>query len=152
MNNPHDPDSEEYRREWQAQERALEDERIGVNPAGRESDVARYRLIARALRTPRMDPLPHDFAARAAARIDPAPAVSEDLMEIWLQRVLLLLLAAGGAVAALGGGWLTNAYSRASTLAHSGTGTGWILVVAACLSLSLAMEHLRHKWRNPGNS
>jgi hypothetical protein len=151
MNIPHGPSGEEFRGEWQAQERALEEERNGVNPVGSAGDVARYRLIARALRKPRLDPLPDDFAARVAARIERARVATEDLLEMWLQRVLFLLLVAGGAAAILGEGWLTNAYSQASTLAHSGTGAAWILVVAACLSLSLAIEHLRRKWPNSGN-
>jgi hypothetical protein len=152
MNIPHDHNGEEFRREWQAQERALEEERNGVNPVSCDGVVAQYRLIARALRMPRIAPLPDDFAARAVARIEAARVPTEDLMEIWLQRVLFLLLVAGGAAATLGGEWLTDAYSRASTLARSGSAGGWMLIVAACLSLSLAMEHLWHRRRNPGRS
>jgi hypothetical protein len=57
-----DFDTEREQREWEAQERGLQEERAGAR-SGRDADVAQYRLIARALRTPRLAPLPSDFAA-----------------------------------------------------------------------------------------
>ena len=151
MNIPHNPDSEEFLHGWRAQERAFDEEKSGVSPADCGGEVAKYRLIARVLRTPRIDPLPEDFAARAAARIEAATVAIEDLLEIWLLRVLFAFLVAGGAV--IGGKGLTSAYSRVSSLEYSGVGmgAGWILVIAACVGLSLALDYLRRGWRKSGN-
>ena len=51
-------------REWQAQERALQEERLHLTGDPR---LAAYRRIARALRQPLPDALPADFARRLAA-------------------------------------------------------------------------------------
>jgi hypothetical protein len=130
MNTPSNSDEEKARQEWLAQERALNEERHGTGVADSHGDVAKYRLIARALRQPSGQPpgdaLPADFAIRTAARIETLARASDDRLETWLQRVLLsLLLLAGGVTL-----FLFNAAAN------------WILAAAFCLALSGATDLL----------
>src|SRR5688500_3404512 len=97
--------------EWLAQERAREEERRGLPLAAAGQDhteraVAEYRLIARALRTPAMEPLPMDLAAQIVAHVAAVQALGERV-ERWLLRILGLLLAiiVAGAVATYGASW-----------------------------------------------
>ena len=63
-------DDPRTRSEWDAQERALREERLGV-PVGDDARVAEYRLLARALRHPPLDAVPVDqhFQPRSDLRI-----------------------------------------------------------------------------------
>ena len=62
MSHPVPPFDDAHEREWQAQEHALQAERLGLDPAGDNARVRRYRLLARALRQPLPETLPGDFA------------------------------------------------------------------------------------------
>lgn len=147
-----DLDSDRGKREWEAQERALRDERARANgagarsDAGREAAVAEYRLIARALRTPPTAPLPSDFAARTAARARMARAMNEHV-EIWLERGLLalLLVAGAAAVSAYNGDWLRELSFRVPEGAAAGIRTvaSWSIAVAACVGISSAFSLAR---------
>ena len=87
----HDFETEGEGREWEAQERALREERAGAPPRRRSSgDTGIYRLIVRALRNPRLDPLPSDFAAQVAARVE-AESGAADFVETWLERGLVVV-------------------------------------------------------------
>jgi hypothetical protein len=129
---------EREQREWQAQERALRAERAGERSQG-DPAVAQYRLIARALRNPPLEPLPSDFAMRTAARVAGAQSLSEQV-DVWLGRALLALLLVAGVVAVLvyNGDSLRDfslsmperAALRMQALAS------WGMAIAACVALS----------------
>jgi hypothetical protein len=100
----HDIETERGKREWEAQETALREERGGARKdrhatARSSAQVGMYRLVIRALKQPRLDPLPRNFAALAAARIETKDAV--DSVETWLERGLVVLLVLVGAAAVL---------------------------------------------------
>ena len=126
-------------REWQAQERALDAERHGLDPAADNARVRRYRLLARALREPMPVALPADFARRMAARVTAAPVrqhAAEARLESTLASTLVVMLVvAGGVVLAYyGSAWLPT---FRSLLPSSGTpATGWLLALGGCLGAS----------------
>ena len=125
--------------EWQAQERALQQERSGL-PDSADPRVARYRLIARALRQPLPDALPADFARRIAAQVE-TPALDTRL-ELRSQIALVALLLISGGVVALiyGESW---GAAIASVLPSSATTSGWALALIACLGVSWGIEQLK---------
>jgi uncharacterized membrane protein YecN with MAPEG domain len=130
---PHDSDRSE--REWQAQERAREAEKRGLPLEAGQRAVAEYRLIARALRTPAMEPLPADLAAQIVAHVNAAQAMGERV-ERWMLRILGLVLAvaAAGAVAMYGASWAPAFAELLPRL--SGNAIGWVALVAGCLAVS----------------
>lgn len=139
-------------REWQAQERALQAERSGVDAGSDEPLVARYRALARALQRPLPDALPADFAADIARKVA-RPLAADDATDSALERVLTQgLIAAlglsGGVVAVLyGRDWLA---SIADAL-PSGAGGQWALAIALCMGASWALEQWRRqRARNHG--
>ncbi|HEX5060395.1 MAG TPA: hypothetical protein VFV99_13600, partial [Kofleriaceae bacterium] len=83
MSNGRDANSELEQREWDAQESALRAECAG-SWAGGGADVAQYRVIARALRTPQLDAIPRDFAAETAARALREARLASESVEVWL--------------------------------------------------------------------
>ena len=139
MSNGRDFDSEREQREWDAQESALRAERAG-SVAGDDVDVAQYRVIARALRTPQFDAIPRDFAAEMAARALRDARLANESFEVWLGRGLVALLLLAGAVA-------LRVYGGESSLGFSfrvpdaaalnvQAVVGWSLAVAACVGIS----------------
>jgi hypothetical protein len=144
MNMTRLPDDEQIEREWQAQERALEQERRGVDAAADEVVVQRYRLLARALRQPPVDALPADFARRLAVR---AAAVGADgSVNAGFERHLLQAmiaafgLAVGAVLVAYGGDGL----SSLSEVARLGRALGgrWLLALLACVGVSIAAQRM----------
>jgi hypothetical protein len=135
--------------EWQAQERALREERAGAIAAGDDPLLARYRQVARALRRPLPDALPADFARSVAQRVATAHAAPDMRLEQQLLRVLSLLLAVSAiaAMALYGGQWLRAFAALSSSLpigsASAGLAFNWTLALAACLGLSWSFERLR---------
>lgn len=132
--------------EWQAQERALreERERADVHSTGHlvaEPRIAEYRLVARALRQPMPDLLPADFAQQLAARIGHVPL--DTRLERWLMRLLIGAMAVSGIVAMLiyGAGWWDAVAS--SVPQTSATTINWIYAVGACMAGSWLFERLR---------
>ena len=89
------------------------------------------RLLDQALRTPPIDPIPHDFAAKTAAYVD---GLDDDRLERWLQGGLLVAFAAGSvvAIARISGPWL-----------HTAPVAGWGAAIGVCLALSSALDWLR---------
>ena len=138
MSKESDFESEREQREWDAQEAALRAERAGSTAAG-DADVAQYRLIARALRTPELDAIPRDFAAQTAARALREQRIADEIVEVWLVRglVALLLLAGAVAIRVYGGESLGFSFSvpDGATLGIQ-TVVSWSLAVAACIGIS----------------
>ncbi|HEY3518306.1 MAG TPA: hypothetical protein VGL98_14755 [Gammaproteobacteria bacterium] len=139
MSNGRDFDSEREQREWDAQESALRAERAS-SAAGSDQSVAQYRVIARALRTPRLDAIPLDFAAQTAAHALRDARLASDSVEVWLGRGLVALLLLAGAVAlrVYGGESLLGfSFSVPDTAAPNVQAVvGWSLAVAACVGIS----------------
>lgn len=127
--------------EWQAQERALREERepTGVQPA--DARIAEYRLIARALRQPFPDRLPAGFARELAARVGEVPL--DTRLERWLMRVLIGALVVSGLAATLinGAGWWQAVV--ASVPETSTTTVHWMSAVAVCVGGSWLFERMR---------
>jgi hypothetical protein len=137
-----DFDTEREQREWDAQESALRAERTGVAATGEGADVARYRLVARALRSPPLDAVPNDFAARVAASVERRSRGADENVELWLERglVALLLLAGAAALVVYNGDWLRELSFSVPERAASGIQTivSWSLAIAVCVGISSA--------------
>ena len=125
--------------EWLAQERALEQERRGLPLDPADSRLAEYRLIARALRTPAMEPVPYDLAAQIVRHVEGTPAAGE-LLERWLLRVLAMVfaVAAIAVVGAYGAQWLPAFARMWPTL--SPQSADWAGLLVGCLAVSLAWQ------------
>ena len=139
MSKRRDFDEERDQREWEAQESGLRAERGGAH-AGGDAAVSEYRIIARALRTPPLDALPADFAARTAARAARESRIANENVEVWLERGLVALLLLAGAVA-------LRVYADESLFGLSfslperaelgiQTVLSWSFAIAACVGLS----------------
>jgi hypothetical protein len=144
MSTRRDFDDEREQREWEAQESALRAERTGTAAGGGDPAVAQYRLVARALRAPSLDVLPHDFAAQTAAR---AERVASELVEVWLERGLIALLLLAGAAALLffRDEPLVSLSFSLPERAEPGVQAvlSWSLAVAACVGLSAMFTRAR---------
>lgn len=129
--------------EWQAQERALQDERNGVAP-GDDPLQARYRLIARALRQPLPHALPEDFAVQVAARaLGRAVHAPPDLrVEQRLVRALVAVLALSAAVAVA---WYGPQWLQAITVLLPGAALNWTLALTACVAVSWSFDLLHRR-------
>jgi hypothetical protein len=141
-----DFENEREQHEWDAQERALHAERAGLASAG-NSAVAQYRLVARALRAPALEPIPSDFAARTAARAEREARVASDCVEAWLERglVALLLLAGTAALLFYRDELLVRFTFSLPERAGLGiqTALSWSLAIAACVGLSSVLARAR---------
>jgi len=139
MSTERDFDDEREQREWRAQESAVRAERSGAR-AGGDPDVAQYRLIARALRNPPLDPLPSDFAVRVAARVGRESPSANESVEVWLERALVaLLLLAGGAALFVYNGEALREMSFSlpeRTALGMQTIASWSIAIAACVGIS----------------
>jgi hypothetical protein len=118
--------------------RAERDGRAAVDDAG----VEQYRLVARALRTPRIDPVPLEFAMQTAARAAREARLANEAFEIWLGRALVASLLVAGAIAirVYGGESLLDFSFSVPDGATFGIRTvvSWSLAVAACIGISSA--------------
>ena len=143
-----DFDNEREQREWDAQESAVRAERVGSSSVD-DADVAQYRVIARALRTPQLDAIPRDFAAETAARALREMRLASETVEVWLSRGLIALLLLAGAVAlrVYGGESLLGfSFSVPDTVAlNVQTVIGWSLAVAVCVGISSLFASARSR-------
>ena len=143
-----DFDSEREQREWDAQESALRAERAG-SVANGDAEVAQYRVIARALRTPQLDAIPRDFAAETAARALREARLASETVEVWLGRGLIALLLLAGAVAlrVYGGESSLGLSFRVPDAAALNVQAvvGWSLAVAACVGISSLFASARRR-------
>ena len=127
-------------REWQAQERALQEERLHL--ASGDPRLVPYRAVARALRQPLPHGLPADFARALAARLGRAPL--DTRVEQGLVRGLVTLFALSGAVvAALYGQSWVPAILAVVPASSSPNAMHWLLAVVACVGMSWAFDQLR---------
>lgn len=117
--------------EWQAQERALRDERAGSPLPVGDARRAEYRLVSRALRHPPLDPVPFDFARTVAARVARATD-GDDRLERLLLRVLVGLLAVAGMVIGTVYGSTWAPAVMAAMPLPAGELLRWGLAVLAC--------------------
>jgi hypothetical protein len=146
MSSPEFNGNPEQSDEWHRQELARQAERHTVASSAdlrRDADVAKYRLIDRALRVER-DGLPENFAARTGAFVDAASRAASDRLEIWLQRaaIVALIIAAIVTVFVVGG--------RGLAALAALPGAAWGYSVALCVGLSLALQHLGKRWMMKG--
>lgn len=136
-------------REWQLQERALQDEREGT-PPGDEPALAQYRRVARALRSPLAEGLPADFAAQVAAAASARARVDGRLEQVLTQSLLATLAFAGVITAMLyGGDWWRASASLLPPPQRLGMALQWGLAIAGCLGLSWSTEFLRRRHAAP---
>lgn len=140
------PDSDRDEREWQAQERALQQERQGAPAAHDDAAAARYRPVARVLLEPLPDALPADFAVQVAALARRQQARTAD-MDLRLERNLMRGL---GAALVLGGAVALALYGQVSWDAFANvvpstrdTGASWWLPALLCVGLSWGMDGVR---------
>jgi hypothetical protein len=140
--NIHEENTHEER-EWQAQERALHDERLGV-ASGDDPLQAHYRLVARALRQPLPDALPGGFAEQVAARarLQAVHAPPDLRIEQRLVRVLVAVLALSAAVAVA---WYGPQWWQAVTTLLPGAALNWTLALMACVGLSWTFDLLQRR-------
>jgi hypothetical protein len=136
----HDPrlsPLEEY--EWSLQERALADQRAGLDPTDGDASLGSYRLMAQLLAQPPADQLPADFARRLARQVQPSARLDTRLEGRLLALLVAAMAVAGLAVVALyGGAWLP-ALDQGVLGALLAKPWAWILV--ACLGLSRISRH-----------
>ncbi|MDI9237724.1 hypothetical protein QLQ15_02220 [Lysobacter sp. LF1] len=135
--------------EWLAQERAIEQERRGLPLDPEDARLAEYRLIARALRTPAMEPPPFDLTAQIVAHVERAQQFGERV-EFWLLRGLGLLLAAVAAVAVgvYGADWVPAFAELWPSMSAQSSGWGGLLV--ACLVVSALWQGMGRLMRASG--
>lgn len=122
-------------REWQTQESAARRERLHLDSAGDDARSQRYRLLARALRTPPADGLPEDFAQRVSAQVRRrTPALAfERVLTITLAGIFLL--AAVIAIVVYGASW----WPSFKALLPAAAAAQWWLALGGCLALSWAL-------------
>ena len=129
--------------EWQAQERALHDERNGA-ATGDDPLQAHYRLVARALRQPLPHALPDDFAAGVAARArqQAAHAPPDLRIEQRLVRALVVVLALSAAVVLA---WYGPQWLQVIAVLLPGAALNWTLALMACVGVSWSFELLHRR-------
>lgn len=135
-------------REWQAQERAMQIERDGLDMTGADALSARYLVIARALRQPLDAALPPDFADRMAALVASRGQPVE--VESRFEQAMLVALAVVMGIAALVALLVYGSSDWVAPLTDSLGRVGrppltWPLTIAACLSLSWFAQRLRNR-------
>ena len=126
--------------EWEDQQRAVRDERIGAGSAGTEPRIAQYRLIARVLREPVQDGLPPDFAAMVAARAETSAHEAADRRDLWLERAAFAGLAATATVM-FGGDLLSMLRQLIVDVGADGAAARqWSMAIGVCLTLTLSID------------
>jgi hypothetical protein len=144
MNRPNEHDRDE--REWQAQERALQQERLGLAPGRDDPLAAGYRPVVRALREPLPDALPADFARRVAERalrVADRRAAMDLRLERNLMRGLFAALVLGGLFALVVYGGTLWRPLAAGVAASSGPAATWLLPTLACVALTWVLDVVR---------
>jgi hypothetical protein len=130
-------------REWQAQETAAWQERLGLDAVDGDPRVQRYRALARLLRRPLADALPDDFARRLAQRVaaDADTHADPDLrFERGMTAALIAAFVLAGVVvvAAYGRQWLPSIVT-VWPAADAGA-SRCLLALGACVGVSWLLE------------
>lgn len=145
-------ESERIEREWLAQERALQQERLGADRTNEDARVLRYRLLVRRLREPLPDSLPEGFAQSlslqiSAARVSSATvfAQSNGVLEPFERGILGFLIAAfglalGAVIALYAAPLLPSILAIARSGAANLFNNPWLLILVACLGLSAMLS------------
>ncbi len=128
-----------HEREWLAQERARQCERLQLDGVGEDARSQSYRLLARALRAPLPETLPAQFAQRVAACAAAGPAkrvLADSRFELVLTLALglVLIAAAGTTMTIYAGAWLPAFHALLP--APQAPASGWLLALAGCLGAS----------------
>lgn len=150
---PHFPtDNDAVEREWQRQERAMQQERAGLDPAAAEPGLQAYRQIARALAEPPQAQLPADFARRTARKVErtaTAERTDGGRFEQWLVVLLLGVFALAGVIVAAmyGRAWLPSVDDGISVTLLTNR---WLLALAVCLGCSGLLGHWQPGTRRRG--
>ena len=139
-------------REWQAQERAKQLERDGLECPDADNLTAGYLSIARALRQPIDVGLPSDFAERIDRLVaaQARPAAGETRFELGMLVALALAMGIAALVVMLlyGSNWMAPV---ADALGHVARPTlRWSVAVLLCLAISWLAEQLRRYPKHPG--
>lgn len=140
MNTPiHRDDHDVPTDEWQAQERALRAERLGLADE-HDPRASDYRRVARALRKPLPDPLPADFAESVVRLVGSGRSAREGLERLAGTGLLTVLVTTAIVLGVWHGAdwWQALATWLPPRLLHG----PWTLSLAACLGLTL----LAHAW------
>ena len=139
-------------REWQLQERALQDERLGRPVAEASARLLRYRVLSRQLQQPLDAALPADFARVGAHRIEQEAALQKHLAARFRRRLLgaFALVYGGGTLAVLlvyGRDWLSL---FASVITAHPQPVHWLLTLLGCAAFSRLLNVRRHAARRAG--
>ncbi len=132
-------------REWQAQEQAMRDERLGIAAAGNDAPDAHYRTIARALREPPMEALPEDFARQVAGLAVVRAPLSRDATGF--ERLMLNLL---GVALAMSGVVALAMYGNEAIAGVDERIVRWGLLLAVCAGLSWSVDVARRFFGRDG--
>jgi hypothetical protein len=138
-------DDERIEAEWQAQERALEQERRGAPGDAGTPRERRYRALARVLAEPPLPGLPPDFAAvvaRQARALDAAQEAREQRFERRLMAALWSLLAVAVVGVAVFYGAELVAILRAGPAASPATAS-WLCVLLGAIGMSCVWQRLQ---------
>jgi len=138
-------DAERIEDEWQAQERALEQERRGVPGNEGTSRERRYRVLARVLAEPSVAQLPVDFAAtvaREARTLDAAQEAREQRFEKRLIVTLWSVLALAVVVVAALYGEQLAALLRPGQ-ASSPSAAPWLFVLLGAIGMSYLWQRVQ---------
>lgn len=125
-------------REWQAQEQALRDERLGLAASGSDAPDAHYRAVARALREPPAASLPPDFARQVAGLAKAQAPLARDATRF--ERTMLNLL---GAALAMSGIVALTMYGGDVLAGMDMRIVRWGLPLAACVALTWSFDWAR---------
>lgn len=128
-------------REWQAQEQALRDERLGVAASGSDAPDAHYRAIARVLREPPAASLPPDFARQVAGLADTRAPLARDATRF--ERIMLNLL---GAALVVSGVAAIAVYGNQALAGVDVRIVQWGSALAACAALSWSFDWVRRQF------
>jgi hypothetical protein len=153
MNDPSSHDQPSWvRREWAAQERARQEERLALDAAASDPLVRRYRIGAHALRQPLPDVLPKDFATQVTGAIQRTRQSAGDTrLELAMLIGLCGLL---GTVAMV----IVSSYAAVwlpailAALPVAEASNRWLLIFAGCAGVSylLGRGQAQRLARGPG--
>jgi hypothetical protein len=125
--------------EWNEQENAMRDERMGKETTDFAPRMAQYRLIARVLREPMAESLLPEFAAMVATRAEAATRAAAIRREERMHQVVLTLFAA--VLFAGFSGDVVRLFRQVGVNQGSGpTAVAWATAIGVCLLITLVID------------